>query len=106
MIMSNMIHDVVLHSTASRGAARPCIAVARPPTTLLQPAGRRHVVPRYRSDAGGGHHHRDETLVLYTAADPELGGLAPDCHAVLLALLEKRMQFEEVKVRDNDVVVL
>jgi glutathione S-transferase len=66
-------------------------------TPLRLGTGRRRVAVQYRGRDDGG---RDEkgSVVLYTATDPVNGGLCPYSQAVIMALLEKKIPFREVKV--------
>ncbi|KAF8072808.1 GSTU2 [Scenedesmus sp. PABB004] len=76
--------------------ARPtCAALAAGRGEVRHVAPRRAVVVRYRKDASGKN--EGGNVVVYTASDP-LGGLCPGSQAVIMALLEKRLPFSEVKV--------
>lgn len=59
----------------------------------------RRFVCRYRGNDRGDH--RDECYRVYTSEDCVNGGLSPESHAVLLCLLEKKVNFKEVKVRSS-----
>jgi hypothetical protein len=65
---------------------------------LLLLALRRRVVVQYRSQDKGGRDEKGD-VVLYTATDPVHGGMCPYSQAVIMALLEKKVPFREVKVR-------
>lgn len=60
----------------------------------------RNVTVRFTNTDRGG---KDEqgNVVLYTARDPVNGGLCPYSQAVIMALLEKKVPFREVKVGDT-----
>lgn len=64
--------------------------------SLPHPAVRR-VVCQYRGSDRGDH--RDEGWTVWTSNDPINGALSPESHAVLLCLLEKKVDFKQVKVR-------
>jgi hypothetical protein len=61
---------------------------------------RRHVVVQYRGKDQGGRDEKGD-VVLYTATDPVHGGMCPYSQAVIMALLEKKVPFREVKVCAN-----
>jgi hypothetical protein len=69
------------------------------PLPLSHPAVPRVVVCQYR--AGDRGDHRDEGWTVWTSTDPINGALSPESHAVLLALLEKKVEFKQVKARDS-----
>lgn len=58
----------------------------------------RHVAVHYRGQADGGRNEQGN-VVLYTATDPVNGGLCPYSQAVIMALLEKKVPFREIKVQ-------
>lgn len=57
----------------------------------------RHVAVRYQGKDNGGREEQGD-VVLYSAKDPVNGGLCPYSQAVIMALLEKKIPFREVKV--------
>lgn len=71
--------------------------VAKQRVPLSHPAVRRVVVCHYRGGDRGDH--RDEGWTVWTSNDPINGALSPESHAVLLCLLEKKVDFKQVKVR-------
>jgi len=62
----------------------------------------RRFVCRYRGNDRGDH--RDECYRVYTSEDCVHGGLSPESQSVLLCLLEKKVNFKEVKVRRSSAV--
>lgn len=74
------------YHAARQSVSRPCV-----------PRGGSFVC-RYR--ASGDGQHKDQQYLLYTSEDPTHGGISPESHSVLLCLMEKKVPFREVKVRD------